>query len=164
MNKLLNNISWGTYLETFAFIAVAYYAYIGWKYYRPEIRQLINRLTGHKHERNALPTALQYQAEETLQPETTHTELSTDYEQTGSPFQGSTRSLANRLTECIDQAADEPYAPATLTSQLKKILNDYPDIAATTDREAINALVANECEKTGTALLSESEVDTWWSA
>jgi len=48
-----------------------------------------------------------------------------------------------------------------LIPQLKQILWEYESIAAL-DRSAINHLVVNECEKTGTALLTEEEVDQWW--
>jgi hypothetical protein len=165
MNKLLNPISWSAYLETVAVLAIAYYVFIGWKYYRPEISQLIARISGQKGASRELPAALQYQSEGA--PETAAPHRAFQAEGRPGVYEEALlnqQELANELTQCIASATDKPFAPAILIPKLKKILNDYPDIAATTVREEINALIVRECEKTGTALLSESEVDMWWSA
>lgn len=162
MNRLLNPISWSAYLETLGVLAIAYYAFIGWKFYRPEIDKIIARLKGERHDANLLPPVLQYQADETVPTPVAgnrETEIA-DYEE---PF-GAVHDLGQALTNCINAASGKAYATQALIPQLKKILNDYPDIAATPERDEINALIVRECEKTGTALLSESEVDLWWSA
>ncbi|MES2376064.1 MAG: hypothetical protein V4553_05785 [Bacteroidota bacterium] len=165
MNTLLNPISWSAYLETVAILAIAYYAFIGWKYYHPEITKLIDRLSGRNTNTRELPEALQYQSE--ASPEIPAAERVFPTNQPPGFYEEPLLSqfeLANELTECIASATDKPFAPAILIPKLKKILNDYPDVAAIPEREEINALIVRECEKTGTALLSESEVDMWWSA
>ncbi|MEO3404982.1 hypothetical protein AAFN85_13835 [Mucilaginibacter sp. CAU 1740] len=163
MNHLLHQITWHQYLTATFTAAIVYYVFIGWKYYRSEISLIFNLLTGKKDDRNELPAALQYQGEENQSAEIPSTAIPAFEKQEDEPFQGAARSLANRLTGCIDEAADEPFAPDKLIIKLKKILNDHPDVAATPEREAINALIVSECEKTGTALLSRIEVDMWWS-
>jgi hypothetical protein len=50
-----------------------------------------------------------------------------------------------------------------LVSQLKQILKQHTALTVA-ERPVINHLVVNECEKNGTALLTEEEVDQWWSA
>ncbi|RKR82067.1 hypothetical protein BDD43_2234 [Mucilaginibacter gracilis] len=165
MNKLLNPISWSAYLETVAVLAIAWYAFIGWKYYRHEIRELIARISGQKDDSRELPAALQYQSE--ADADATAAQSAIPAEQAQSIYEEpllNQDELAQELTRCISEATDKPYAPASLIPKLKKILNDYPDVAATPDRDEINALIVRECERTGTALLSESEVDMWWSA
>jgi hypothetical protein len=165
MNKLLNPISWSSYLETITVLAIAYYAYIGWKYYRPEIDKLINRISGRSNDLQEIPDALRYQGEKqeepvaAIAPQASYEQISNVDEPTAE-FE----ELSQELNRIIESATDKPFAPASLISRLKKILNDFPEVAATTDREKINALIVRECERTGTALLSESEVDMWWSA
>jgi hypothetical protein len=164
MNKLLNPISWSTYIETIAILAIAYYAFIGWKYYRPEFQKLLARISGSKDGERQLPEALQYRDEgpsaAPAMERVPDEQRPGFYEMPVSTHQ----ELANELTACIASATDKPFAPTILIPKLKKILNDYPDVAATPERDEINALVVRECERTGTALLSESEVDLWWSA
>lgn len=169
MNHLLNPISWSTYLETIAVLAIIYYAFIGWKYYRQDIIQLFVRLTGKKEEQQQLTVTLQNQGEDTV--EANQPDGNPVYDQqpeiqttTADDFSGPAADLAQTLKDAIREAAARPYAPVLLINQLKRILNDHPDIAASPEREKINALIIQECEKTGTALLSESEVDVWWSA
>lgn len=165
MNKLLNPISWSAYLETIAVLAIVYYACIGWKFYRPEISRFIDRITGRDAGKRELPEALQYQGDAAPESPTADRVFPADKrprfheEPLLNHFE-----LAHQLTECIEAATEKPFAPAILIQQMKKILNDYPDVAAKPEREKINALIVRECEKTGTALLSESEVDMWWSA
>lgn len=165
MNKLLNNIKWSTYLELCTIIAIAYYAFIAWKYYGTDIQRLIHKLTGNHDKSNDLSAVLQYQSEEHPQPEEfIHYESFPEAQLDEEEFQGVARSLAINISSCIDQAADKSFAPGILIPKLKKILNDHSNVVAMSDRQRINALVTSECEKTGTALLSESEVDLWWSA
>ncbi|GAA4910057.1 hypothetical protein [Mucilaginibacter defluvii] len=163
MNHLLNNISWSIFFTAAALIAIVYYTYVAWKYYRGDIRQLIDRISGKQNDQHQLPAALRYEEPEEVvayvpQP------VQEPYEQIADKNEGITYELGQELSACIEAHSDKPYNPALLIPQLKKILNDYPELAATPDREKINALVVRECERTGTALLTEGEVDMWWSA
>jgi len=169
MNKLLNPISWSAYLESIAVLAIAYYAFIGWKYYRPQINKIVDRLKGESGDTTQIPQVLQYDARDhaasTVSPEATQpashegTEIAAYHEPAGA-----LRDLGQALIAEIGEAGGKPYAPAALIPRLKKILKDYPVVSASHQRDEINALIVRECEKTGTALLSESEVDMWWSA
>jgi hypothetical protein len=128
--------------------------------YAADIRGLFDRLTGKETTANELPAALQYQ--EPAQ-EAKHSLAIVD---TYSPYQeipSDTDHLAGRLRACIAVASEKPFAPAVLIPQIKKILQEHPELANSKERPAINELVVNECEKTGTALLTEEEVDQWWS-
>lgn len=165
MEHLLNNTTWKQYLYAALAAAVFYYAFIAWKYYRHEIKQLIARLSAKADAPEERPAVLQYPTEKT-EPQQVNPAVILPEEAFSQklPFSGTANDLARQLRQCIYDAAEEPFAPQLLIPTLQKILNDYPDVAATTDREKINALVVSECENTGTALLSESEVDLWWSA
>jgi hypothetical protein len=165
MNKLLNAISWGAYMGTIVFLTLAYYAFIGWKYYRHEISKLIARLSGNTGDNREMPAALIYRDEaENNSLVVRQADARHPQEACYKEFTGAIYDLAQQLKTTIGLATGQPFNPARLLPKLKKILNDYPDIAATPDRAEINLLIVRECEKTGTAPLSESEVDKWWSA
>lgn len=165
MEHLLNNTTWKQYLYTALAAAVIYYAVIAWRYYRHEIKQLIARLSGKTDAPEERPAVLQYPTEKT-KPQQVNPAVIFPAEAYSQelPFGGTANDLARQLRQCIDDAVEGPFAPQLLIPTLQKILHDYPDVAATNDREKINALIVSECENTGTALLSESEVDLWWSA
>ena len=157
MNHLLHQISWHQYL-TVAFVAAfIYYIIVILRYYRPELQKLQRRVNGDKEGEQL--QALQYQPaeeevkaapEQDLKEQPYHEEVITD-----------TDILAGKLKACILKASDKPFAPVILIPQLKQILQEHLHIAAS-ERSPINHLVVDECEKTGTALLTEEEVDQWW--
>jgi len=158
MNHLFHQITWHQYLAAALIAAVIYYLTVILRCYQPELKKIRQRFSG-KQSSDALE-ALQYQVPETKIAEsaTPAATISENY-----PQQGLSENdmLAAKLRAYIAKAADKPFAPAILISQLIQILQQYKDLAAT-GRAAINQLVVNECEKTGTALLTEEEVDQWW--
>ncbi|OOQ60008.1 hypothetical protein [Mucilaginibacter pedocola] len=164
MNHLFNHISWSAYLGTLALLLIAYYAFIGWKYYRADILALAHKLTGHKDDSRSLPAALRYSGE--APPENSESVSTSIPEETIPQPQSlsiEAQELSQILIACIKKAAGQPYAPDKLASQLKTILEGLDALPAS-EQQNITALIITECEKTGTALLSESEVGKWWSA
>jgi hypothetical protein len=165
MNHLLNPINWSTYIETSIVLLAIYYGWIGWKYYRPEIDQMTNRISGKTDESNELPAALQYQGEEQAESPIIKTTASNAYPGDPHDAQHEERNeLKDDIKDLIHAAQDKPYNPAALISGIKRLLNEHEHLAHFPDREAINELIVQECEKTGTALLTEGEVDLWWEA
>jgi len=157
MNHLLHQISWHQYLIVILVTAIIYYLVITLRYYRPELQNLQRRVSGDKLGEQL--QALQYQPAEEEAP-------SASVQSPGErPYHGeiisNTDFLVGELKACIARAADKPFAPAVLIPQLKLILLEYQSIAVS-ERPTINHLIVDECEKTGTALLTEEEVDQWW--
>ena len=140
-----------------------YYIVIILRCYRPELQRIIQQLNG-KSETGHLPEAPQYQddAEHTASDAKHAANFSEHPEHQQEPLTEYDH-LAAELKACIAKAADKPFAPAILLPQIKKILKSRPEINGEINRQAINELIVNECEKTGTALLTEDEVNQWWS-
>jgi hypothetical protein len=159
---MLHHITWHQYLAAIIILAILYYLVIILRCYRPELQRIVKQLNG-SGENSHLPEALQYQpgtdkpegnlehANSFNQQQEYHQEALTGYDH-----------LAAELKACIAKAADKPFAPAVLIPQLKKIIKTQTETIGQTDRQAVNELIVNECEKTGTALLTEDEVDQWW--
>jgi hypothetical protein len=151
---MLHHITWHQYLTASFVIAVVYYLWIIIRCYQSELRKLAGHLK-NLHDNNALAGILKYQepeaqvaaAGQNLPPEA---------------FPAGTEDITAQLKAVIQAASGKPYAPAALMPLLKKTLQAFPDISASPYRQAINELVVQECEKTGTALLTEDEVDQWW--
>lgn len=160
MNHLFHQITWHQYLAAALIVAVIYYTFIILRCYRPELKKIRQRFGGNPG--GEALQALQYPASETGVPESP---LKTSVIQENHAQENISEDdiLAGRLKACIAKAADKPFSPATLIPQLKQILQQCSDPAATA-RPAINHLIVTECEKTGTALLTEEEVDQWWES
>jgi hypothetical protein len=156
---MLSHLSWTSYFQATALLLVIYYLFISLRFYRNELHHLFNRVASRTDNKQQLPEALQYREQEAGNTTMAAARLEEPMQETPSDND----HLTVRLKACISQAADKPFAPAVLIVQLKKILQDPAAKGETIDRELINARVVNECEKTGTALLTEDEVDQWWS-
>jgi hypothetical protein len=160
---MLQQITWHQYLTAILLLALIYYAVIILRYCRPEIQRLISQLQGNT-ENNRQPDVLQYQAEDDSPVQDVKHPAPIDEYAEQQEGINEYDHLSGELKVCIARAADKPFAPAILIPQLKKILQIPREGIASTDRDAINELIVNECEKTGTALLTEDEVDQWWSS
>jgi hypothetical protein len=159
---MLHHITWHQYLTGIVLAAVIYYIVIILRCYRPELQRIIKQLNGNRETGN-LPEALQY-PDEAEQPaaETAHAvNFSGQPEYRQEPLTAYDH-LAAKLKACIAKAADKPFAPAIFLPQIKTILKARPETNGAINRQAINEFIVNECEKTGTALLTEDEVDQWW--
>jgi hypothetical protein len=158
MNHLFHQFSWHQYLGAALTIAIIYYLAVLLRCYRPELQNVQRRISGEQDD-NTL-AALQYQGQQDETAPAT-SDNRTEKPQQEEPQITENDMLAGELRASIAQAADKPFAPAILLPKIRQILQKYN--ASALDRAMINHLIVNECEKTGTALLTEEEVDQWWS-
>jgi hypothetical protein len=160
---MLHHITWHQYLTGIVLAAVIYYIVIILRCYRPELQRVSKQLNCN-NENGYLPEALRYQPDadkpaENLVQADSFSEYPEHQQEPVTEYD----HLAAELKASIAKAADKPFAPAILLQQLKKIVRAQPAASGRADRQAINELIVNECEKTGTALLTADEVDQWWS-
>jgi len=166
MNSILHHITWTQYLATALIAGVISYVYILLRYFRPEIIDFQNRLGWQKSDDGL--QALQLNADEPLP---------TPEEQPVSPIPlqqpmpspsdqkiSDSDILTGQLKACITKASENPFAAIVLINQLKHILRQHPEAARSPERYLHNHLIVTECENTGTALLTEDEVDQWWES
>jgi hypothetical protein len=162
MNQLFNPISWSAYSEIILFLLIVYYAYILFKYYRDDLYRIMR--PGQKEAGDQeIPAALRY---ETPEPSgqnfiTAASGGNPDNQPDGSLAEAD--QLISQLKQVIEAAAEKPFSPAVLIPQVKKLFAKSPSLGQSPHRPAINELVVSECERLGTALLTEDEVDQWWN-
>ncbi len=165
---MLNQLSWTTYFEIVIFLTALYYIFVLFTYYREDARQLLQsqKPTSETHQ---VPEALRYE-----QPEKVEKFEQIEYPADENPqddildkLQNEDFATAEKFIEqvkvCIKNASGKPYAPAILIPQIKKLFRENPDLLNSPQRPSINELIVQECESTGTALLTEDEVDQWWT-
>lgn len=158
---MLSHLSWTSYLEIVVSLLIVYYAYILLRYYREE---LINILpNGRRQHYNSNPLAA-LSENEPLLSEVAENPLRSSSNPDNQPDDSLAESddLIRQLKQCIQVASEKPFSPAPLVTQLKKIVQTGTSLQHSPHRPAINELIVAECERTGTALLTEEEVDQWW--
>jgi hypothetical protein len=161
MNTLFNAISWTRFAELLALALIIYYALVGLRCYRPEITNLFRNgsLKAATKDQSNPFMALQQDAE------TGSSKPANIFQHFEGPDEKDleTQALIAGLRAQIAEFSEQPYQPAAVPPKLKTILRKYQHLKNSASRAAINELIVAECEKTGIALLTEEEVDQWWS-
>jgi hypothetical protein len=159
---MLKQISWTTYFEVVIFILVVYYVYILLKYYKDDLWRVL-RIGRTESGNQEIPQALHYEAPE---PANQSFMISTSDRNPDNQPDGSLEDadqLISQLKQLIQSASGKPFSPAVLIPQVKKLFAKNTPLRQSPHRPAITELVVSECERLGTALLTEDEVDQWWN-
>ena len=163
MNTLFNNISWLRYAEWLAIAIVIYYIAIGFRCYRTGITNLLRH--------GSFKPAITDKANPFLTI-ATDSEAIPEIENTNSIYQHiedvdttslEAGTLIAGLRAQIAEFSEQPYQPSAVPPKLRATIRKYQNLRNSPHRVIINRLVVTECEKTGIALLTEEEVDQWWS-
>jgi hypothetical protein len=161
MNTLFNAISWTRFAELLALAIIIYYLLVVLRCYRPEITSLFRNgsLKAAAKDQSNPFMALQQDVE------TESSQQPNIFRHIEGPGEKDleTETLIAGLRTQIAKFSEQPYQPAAVPPKLKTILRKYQHLKNSASRAAINELIVAECEKTGIALLTEEEVDQWWS-
>ncbi len=157
---MLNQLSWTTYLQVIIALATAYYLFILLRYYPDELKAFLK--TKKVNGGQALPAVLQYDPGEAIIASHHSQQLEESEDNRPDSSLAEADSLIAEIKSCIQAASGKPFAPAILIPQITKIFRAAPGMAGSPYRPAINEIVVSECERLGTALLTEDEVDQWW--
>lgn len=155
---MLNDISWTDYIMAVGITLVIYYLFIGVKYYAGEIKDLLSGKRKFKL-KPALPAAHEKQYDQNIeseQPGITGFENSKDDEFI------ELEHLIGRLKTVIEDASHREMVPQEFKQYLTMILKEYPSIKDSPLRSSVNEMIISECQKYGTVMLNEDEVDSLW--
>ena len=156
---MLSHLSWGVYLEVLIVLLVIYYAVIGIRFYQNELQSLFKGGVIKSRKPVAAPLfSNETTATGAGQADEPHTAEAAD------DTQEQVDAVIGELKAIIKDASGKPYNPPVLTGQIRQLFRDNYTLKNSPYREAINELVAAECEKTGTATLTEEEVNEWWDS
>jgi hypothetical protein len=166
---MLHQISWTTYFESLIVLLAIYYAATGFKFYGRDISVFIQTriLKNSPQSRSQIPFFAQEPFADTEEefeasfPETGPVAFEENYYEAPDDSITERETIIARIKAAINETASRPYNPPALTSKIKAIFMDYPSVKNSPYRDAINELIVTECERTGTALLTEDEVDRW---
>jgi hypothetical protein len=161
---MLKQLSWTSYFEIILFLAAIWYVFVLFRYYRGEVRGLYQAKQAET-DSPTIPEVLRYEPSAA----TEEIQFPANEENEEAPVQVQNEDFAEaekfirQVKACIKNASGKPFAPAILIPQIKKLFRENPELLNSPQRPAINELIVQECESTGTALLTEDEVDQWWT-
>lgn len=159
MNHFFQNITWLHYAELLVLALLAYYLYVGLRWYRAEITRLF-KMSGPSQVAG-LPVQPLVQISDAQDAEAEPMSV-----EAGRPHLQESLDdndmLTTSLLATIAESSSGACAPLVTMEKLKAILSHYPQLRNSPRRTAINRLLVAECKKNGIAQLSEEVVDGWW--
>ena len=135
---MLSNVTWGEYLITLIVLVVLYYLFIGYKYYREDIRWI---LSGNLPKRG--------QAGQPLAKDDTFEEL---------------QAIVNDLKYAVLDKAGKGISKTELLTRLKYRLVNYSGLQKPAFRLAINNWIISHAKEMCGVELTEQELNNNWEA
>ena len=158
---MLSHLSWTNYLQAAVLSLLLYYVYVALCYYATELRRLFRSSIGAAQNGRELPEPLVYHGPENRGPVSALPVTANEFLPEDTFIEA--EILITNLKHYIAEAANKPYSPGVLIAQIKRVFQENISFKNSPHRLAINELIVSECEKTGTAQLTEEEVDQWWT-
>jgi hypothetical protein len=159
---MLIHFTWSSYFET-AFIAlIAYYLFIGLYFYSGEWKRFINSKVLRTNQQEVQTNSVVAEENNIKKPAQGPVGPGEVYPEPDNEML-ETELLIARIKATIKEAPQGPQNQQKLIAKLRTIFQDFPRMKTSSYRDAINELVAAQCEASGTALLTPEEVDSWWN-
>lgn len=152
---------WTAYAVVLAVAILIYYTFVGWKYYKREIRSLFKDKTKNPH---AGPSSKGYQLRLSR-----HEEQEADHsggtEQAASQDEAlftQVQALEEHLITEIEEAHQKGYNKQDLIQMLQMILKEYGAMKGTSFQYTVNKRIDAECAKYGLLHLNEDDKGEVW--
>lgn len=157
---MFTNISWGNYTVVVVLLLVSWYLFVGLRFYSEEIKEIVEgkrklQFRGAIEESNAQsdydPRHLDF--------ESTKSESETAASNT--IFQ-EVDGLVKRLKNVITDATQKKLIKQEFEDSMRSALKEYPLLRDSPYRSSVDELIVSECEKQGSILLTQQEVEALW--
>jgi hypothetical protein len=153
---------WTTYAVVLSPLTLGYYIFIGYKFYRQDLRSAFSGKQNRPVKKIKRPTPSisviteEHNEQELVEPEATEPTLPD--EETYHKVMG----LTAHLKDAIEEAHEKQYNKNDLMLLLQMLLKDYSYLKDTPFRVSINNHIEAECAKYGSMLLSKDEIEELW--
>lgn len=156
---MFTNISWTDYFIAVIILLTIYYLFVGIRYYSRDIKDL---LSGKRKLNLKTALANNSKGEYPLTIERNNHPSEASFEETTDKEFTEVEHLIERLKTLIADASHRKMIPQEFKQYLSLVLKEYPSVRNSSLRASVNELIVSECEKYGTVILKEDEVDLLW--
>lgn len=153
---------WTTYAAVLSPLTLGYYIFIGYKFYRQDLR------SAYSGKQNRPVSKIQRPAPSiSVMPEEQIEQQEVEQEATEAPLPDEetyqkVMALIAHLRDAIEEANQKQYNKTDLAVLLQMLLKDYSYLKDTPFRVSVNNQIEAECAKYGSMLLSEDEIEELW--
>ena len=153
---MFTNISWGNYTVVVVLLLVSWYLFIGLRFYFAEIKEIVEgkrklQFRGPIGESNAASDYLDF---ESRTSESESAASNTIFHEVD--------GLVKRLKNVISDATQNKLVKQEFEDSMRSALLAYPLLRDSPYRSSVDELIVSECEKQGSILLTQQEVEALW--
>jgi hypothetical protein len=155
------NSPWTIYAAVLSPLTLGYYIFIGYKFYRKDLRSAFSGKQNSSVKRTTRPAPSIAVTEETQEHEQMEEETAGPALPDEETFQN-VMALTAHLRDAIEEAYTKEYSKNDLVLLLQMLLKDFSYLKDTPFRVSVNNQIEAECSKYGSMLLSEDEIEELW--
>lgn len=155
---MFTQISWSLYTIIVIVFLAGYYLFVGLKYYREDILQLLSGKTITSGD-----TANSTPAQPPLiKPDQSLPKLNMQETFEKQNFFQLTKSLADEIQAFLNEAGGNKITKEEVITSLQLLLSRYPALKDSSFKEFLQNLIETECETNCSVHLSEEELSALW--
>ena len=157
---MFTNISWGNYTVVVVLLLVSWYLFIGLRFYFAEIKEIVEgkrklQFRGAIGESSAASDFDSRHLDfESTTSESESAESNTIFHEVD--------GLVKRLKNVISDATQKKLVKQEFEDSMRSALLAYPLLRDSPYRSSVDELIVSECEKQGSILLTQQEVEALW--
>ena len=158
---MLRGISWNNYIVVIVLLLIAWYLFVGLRYYFDDIKDLVNgkRKLQFRSLVGKLISILDANFDYQKSDKILNTQV--DFE-TVDPVFNEVEELISKLKNAITDAIQKKLLKHEFEDRLRFLLKENQLIRNSSFRPSINEFIASECEKQESVLLTHQEVEDLW--
>nr|WP_295933676.1 hypothetical protein [uncultured Dyadobacter sp.] len=154
---------WHYYALAAAAVIALYYGWVALKFYKTEIKNLVNPRPNKQRPSVDLPAAEKEPDDESFLDESDHDAFNKPPAWQNEELFADVEKLVDHLIEEIEEAHRKDYTKQDLMQMLHLILKEYKTLKGTPFQAAVNNRIDAECAKYGSIHLSEGDKREVWS-
>lgn len=161
---MLTNISWNQYILVVVLLLVSWYLLVGLRFYKEALQARVTgkrKLRFHRGSEDS-----NTESKEELDPDGGHQGMEINTAESQSDLSDAIFSeidgLVKRLKNVITDAKQRKLDKQEFEDYMRLILKNYPLLRDSPYRSAVDELIVSECEKIGSFLLTQKEVEGFW--
>lgn len=153
---MFTEISWNNYIISVIVLLVIYYLFIGFRYYRSDLLEL---LSGTKSTQTDRVSFIDLQ---TIRPEQTQHQANLKQAFEKQDLFQVTQSVGDEIMAYLNEAGRDTLNKEDIIQSMKSLIAKYPSVKDSAFRDAIQNLIIKECETNCSIHLSEEEISALW--
>jgi hypothetical protein len=158
---MLKGISWNNYIVVVVLLSIAWYLFVGLRYYFDDLKDLVNVKRKLQFRNLLVMPIAKSNSEFDYQKSDKILNASVEFE-TVDPVFNEVEELTSRLKNAITDATQKKLLKHELENSLRFILTQNVLLGNSSFRPSIIEFIVSECEKQESVLLTHQEVEDLW--